>query len=103
MAVVIQEPDLDNAISSLAKLGLIVSQLPSSGGFLSRRNVTLIVGLPEGRIEAAVKALQRSCRQRVEYLSEPFHEAAIPLATPIPVTIGGAIVFTFEVENYEEF
>ena len=103
MAVVIQEPDLENAISSLTKIGLTVSHLPSSGGFLSRRNVTLMIGLPEGRIEATVRALQRSCRKRVEYLSEPFHESQIPLATPIPVTIGGATIFTFEVETYEEF
>ncbi|MEW5827507.1 MAG: Na+/H+ antiporter [Chloroflexota bacterium] len=103
MAAVIQEPDLENALSALNKIGLTVIHLPSSGGFLSRRNVTLLIGLPEGREQAAVQALQRSCRKRVEYLSEPFRESHLPLAAPIPVTIGGATIFTFEVEAYEEF
>jgi CPA1 family monovalent cation:H+ antiporter len=103
MAAVIQEQDLESALNTLNKIGLTVIQLPSSGGFLARRNVTLLIGLPEGREQAAVQALQRSCRKRVEYLSEPFREAHLPLAAPIPVTIGGATIFTFEVESYEEF
>ena len=103
MAAVIQELDMESAISALTTLGLSVARLPSTGGFLSRRNVTLLIGLPEGREKAAVRALQKSCRQRVEFVALPLDGTSIPLPKPALVTIGGATIFTFEVEFYDEF
>jgi CPA1 family monovalent cation:H+ antiporter len=103
MAVVIQEQDFENAVSGLNQLGFSVARLPSTGGFLSRRNVTLLVGIQEGREAAAVRMLQNSCKKRVEYLSQPLRNSPIPLAAPRPITVGGATIFTFEVESYVEF
>jgi CPA1 family monovalent cation:H+ antiporter len=103
MMAVIQHQDEENATNALTKLGLSVARLPSSGGFLSRHNVTLLIGLPEGREEMAYTALQRSCRKRVTFVSSPLDNTPIPLPRPIPVTIGGATLFVFEVEGYDEF
>jgi len=103
MVAVIQEVDLENALASLTKLGFSVAQLSSTGGFLSRKNVTLLIGVQEGREEAAVKALKNSCQQRVEFVSSPLRGAAFPMPTPMQVTVGGATVFMFEVESYDEF
>jgi uncharacterized protein YaaQ len=102
MAAVVQEQDVDIAGRALTVLGLPVFHLSSTGGFLGRRNATLLIGLPEGMSEQALTALQKSCRQRVEYLSIPLEGAALPLPTPVPVTVGGATVFTLPVEHYEE-
>jgi uncharacterized protein YaaQ len=100
---VIQEQDRENALSVLSKLGFAVTRLSSTGVFLGRRNLTLLIGLTAGQEEAAVEALSKSCKQRVEYVSTPL-EAAAPLAlsTPMQVTVGGATIFVFEVEKYEE-
>jgi uncharacterized protein YaaQ len=103
MAAVIQEVDLENALGSLNKLGFFVTRLPSTGGFLSRKNVTLLIGVQEGREELAVKTLQNSCRQRVEFVSSPLLGAGFPMPEPAQVTVGGATVFMFEVESYDEF
>jgi len=103
MAVVIQEADLENALASLGKLGFTVARLSSAGGFLSRRNVTLLIGIQEGREEAAVKALKSSCQQRVEFVSSPLRGTSFPMPAPTQVTVGGATVFMFEVESYDEF
>jgi len=103
MAVIIQEQDFENAVNGLNNLGFSVARLPSTGGFLSRRNVTLLIGIQEGREEAAVRSLKTSCKKRVEYLSQPIKNMPIPLSTPAAITIGGAIIFTFEVESYDEF
>ena len=103
MIAVIQEADLESALISLSKLGFSVARLPSSGGFLSRRNVTLLIGVQEGREEVAVKTLQNSCQQRLEFTSSPLQGAAFPMPTPTQVTVGGATVFIFEVESYDEF
>jgi CPA1 family monovalent cation:H+ antiporter len=103
MAAVIQEADLENALASLSKLGFTVARLSSTGGFLSRRNVTLLIGIQEGREEAAVKALKSSCQQRVEFVSSPLRGTSFPMPAPAQVTVGGATVFMFEVESYDEF
>jgi CPA1 family monovalent cation:H+ antiporter len=101
MAAVIQEADLENALGSLSKLGFSVARLPSAGGFLSRKNVTLLIGVQEGRAGAAVKALKNSCQRRLEFVSSPLRGMTFP--TPTQVTVGGATVFLFEVESYDEF
>jgi CPA1 family monovalent cation:H+ antiporter len=103
LAAVIQEQDFENAISSLTKLGLSVTHLPTVGGFLGRRNITLLIGLSEGQAEMAVRALNQSCKRRVEYLASPLEGTPLPFPAPMPVTVGGATIFTFEVERYVEF
>lgn len=103
MAAVIREQDLENAVNALRQIGFTVDHLPSAGGFLNHRNVTLLVGLAAGREEAAVKALQRAARGKVEFPAAVFQQASIPAGAPRPVEVGGATIFTFDVDSYEEF
>jgi CPA1 family monovalent cation:H+ antiporter len=102
VAAMIQAQDLESAASALTKLGFSITHLPSVGAFLGQRNITLLIGLPAGQEEAAVEALSKSCKQRVEYISTPLEGAPFPLPTPMAVTVGGATIFVFEVERYEE-
>jgi uncharacterized protein YaaQ len=102
IAAVIQEQDLENVASALTKLGFSITHLSSVGAFLGRRNVTLLIGIPTGQEEAAVEALSKSCKQRVEYIATPLEGAPFPLPTPVAITVGGATIFVFEVERYEE-
>jgi uncharacterized protein YaaQ len=102
LSAVLQDQDLEAATSALSRAGIPVIHLASAGGFLGRRNATLLVGLAEGMEESVLEILKTSCRQRVEYLSIPLEGSPLPLSTPIPVTVGGATVFTLPVEHYEE-
>lgn len=103
MTAVVQDQDIDKAIKALNEAGVEVTLLASSGGFLGRHNATLLVGLEANQEKAALAALSQACRRRVEYVATslegaPFH---MPLSTPI--SVGGATVFTFEVERFEVF
>lgn len=102
LLAVIQAQDVESAQNSLSKIGLTSTRLPSVGGFLGRRNVTLMIGLPPSRKQAALDALHASCRQRVEYIAVPLESAPLPLPTPTPITIGGATIFSMDIEHYEE-
>src|SRR5512142_3536429 len=102
MLAVVQEQDIETATRALEPLGATVVYMASAGGFLGRRNATLLIGLPEGREEQALKTLESSCRQRVEYLTMPLEGSPMPMPTPIPVTVGGATVFMLPVERLEE-
>jgi uncharacterized protein YaaQ len=99
---VVQEQDQDTAMHALEKLKIPVVYLASAGGYLGRRNATLMIGLPEGKEQAVLKALQEVCRQRVEYMTLPLEGSPMPMPTPVAVTVGGAKVFALPVERFEE-
>ena len=102
MLAVLQEQDVETATRALERLGANVVYMASTGGFLGRRNATLLIGIPEGQEDHALKVLETSCRQRVEYLTMPLEGSPMPMPTPIPVTVGGATAFTLPVERFEE-
>ncbi len=103
LSAVIQQQDLENVLSALTKLGFLVTHLPSKGGFLGRRSITLLIGLAEGQEKTAFDALTSSCKKRVDYVSTPLESGPLPFPNPIPVNVGGATIFVFEVERYEEY
>lgn len=98
---IIQAQDLENAQDALENLKFVSTRLPSVGGFLGRRNATLLIGAKASRLTQALDALHESCRQRVEYIAVPLESAPLPLPTPTPITIGGATVFAIEVDHFE--
>jgi uncharacterized protein YaaQ len=102
MLAVIQDQDLDAATRALEPLGAPVVYLSSAGGFLGRRNATMLIGLPDGHQNEVLAALRTACRQRVEYMSLPLEGSPMPMPAPIPVTVGGATVFVLPVERFEE-
>jgi uncharacterized protein YaaQ len=99
---VVQIQDIDNATQALNAAGLYVTRISSSGAFLGLRNVTLLIGIAANQEQVAIDVLNANCRRRVEYLvtrleGAPFH---LPLTTS--VTVGGATVFTLNVDYWEE-
>lgn len=102
MLAVVQAQDSEPAEHALNKLGFTVTRLPSVGGFLGRRNATVVIGLPAQRQDEVIQSLNETCRQRVEFIAVPLESAPLPLPAPTPITIGGATIFSLEVEHYEE-
>lgn len=104
LMAVVQSQDADAAESALIKSGdMVVGRLPSAGGFLGRRNVTLLIGLPFGKVTLAHELLHKNCRQRIEYIAVPLESAPLPMPAPTPITIGGATIFALDVDHFEEF
>ncbi len=103
MTAIIQEQDIDRAMRALGEMNIPIVHLASAGGFLGRRNATVLIGLPDGFEERVIQTLRTSCRQRVEYLAIPLEGSPLPMPTPVPVTVGGATIFSLPVERFEEF
>lgn len=102
MLAIVQVQDEQKATRALNAAGLQVTRLSSTGAFLGRRNVTLLIGLNQEQEDAAVQAIQTNCHERVEYISTPLEGAPLPIPLSTPIVVGGAIVFAFNVERYEE-
>lgn len=102
LLAVVQEQDLDAATKALQETGASLTYLASAGGFLGRRNATLLVGFPTDRLQASLKVLHEVCRQRIEYMTLPLEGSPMPMPSPVPVTVGGATVFALPVERFEQ-
>jgi uncharacterized protein YaaQ len=102
LIAVVQAQDAEGAQNALERMGITSERLPSVGGFLGRRNATLLIGVSNDHLQSVLNALQETCRQRVEYIAVPLESAPLPLPTPTPITIGGATIFGLEIEHFEE-
>jgi uncharacterized protein YaaQ len=102
VTAIIQVQDAEDAIAALTSQGISVTRFASTGGFLGRGNVTLLIGIQEGQEELVVALLSDACRQRVEYIATPLEGSPFHLPLPTPITVGGATIFSLAVEYYEE-
>jgi uncharacterized protein YaaQ len=102
LIAIVQAQDSERAERALNKIGHYITRLPSSGGFLGRRNATLLMGIPGNEQPKINEVLQKTCRQRVEFIAVPLESTPLPLPAPTPITIGGATIFAIDVEHYEE-
>lgn len=102
LLAVVQAQDADVAEAQVREMGVSVTRLPSVGAFLGRRNATLLIGINPERLDEVLATFKENCRQRVEYIAVPLESAPLPLPSPTPITVGGATIFTLDVEHFEE-
>lgn len=102
MIAVIQTQDAENVLHELNQAKLSVTRLATTGGFLGRGNVTLMIGLAAEQERTVIELLSRICRRRIEYIATPLEGAPFHMPLPTPVSVGGATIFTVTVERYEE-
>lgn len=103
MSVIIQEEDFEETVKAFAEAGLPLVHASTSGGFLARRSFTLLIGLSAGQEEEALRLLSQTCRRRQVFISAPMNGSAAMMPLTVPVEVGGATIFTFPVERFEEF
>ncbi len=99
---IVQSQDIDSAEDALREIDIDSYRLPSVGGFLGRRNATLLIVTPPDREDQTIDILKKTCRQRIEYIAVPLESASLTLPTPTPINVGGAIVFGIDIEQFKE-
>ena len=62
MIIIVRDDDGDNVVAELVGQGYRVTRMSSTGGFLKRGNVTLLVGLASDKVKVVMELLQNSCR-----------------------------------------
>ncbi|MCL6450964.1 MAG: cyclic-di-AMP receptor [Acetobacteraceae bacterium] len=103
IVAVVQDKDAPRLLQALVARGLRATRLASSGGFLREGNVTLLLGLDDGRVEEALAIIAETCKSR-QQLVTPLSPIGGPVDSyvpyPIQVQVGGATVFVLQVERY---
>ncbi len=106
LVIAIVNKDDSGAVSSaLNKAGHYVTKLASSGGFLRKGNVTLLIGTDEDKLDDVISIIKSEAKQRVEKMPT-MNSLALPevtMATMIDVVVGGATIFILNVEQFEKF
>jgi uncharacterized protein YaaQ len=61
MFVIIRDVDGENIIQTLVDQGYRVTRVASTGGFLRRGNVTLMLGVESDKVQAVLDLLHANC------------------------------------------
>jgi len=103
---IIQGDDYQDAVSELNEKGFYATILHSSGGFLKKQSVTIMVGLNHDDLEEALGILKRHGeRTVVQYQPVISGDGMRPIATaiPVPTHLGGVVLFVLDIERHERY
>ena len=105
---VIQGDDYYDVISELNKNGIFVTVLNSSGGFLKKRSVTVMIGIEEEKLDLALSILKTKAGRRTETFFQTFstmQDGCFDSTPSIPIegTFGGTTVFIMDLDKIEKF
>ena len=103
LVIVITDDDEANTlIEKLVERGYPATKVSSTGGFLRKGSATILSGIDSDDVDPVLAIIRTECPPRTEYVpaqATPFPDTALP-REPIPVRVGGAIVFVLPVERF---
>lgn len=98
---VLQGDDYPDVVRDLNEHGFYVTVLNSSGGFLKKRSVTIMVGVEGSRLDDVKAILKLHAGSR---MSESFQPGGVGMpAMPVQIHTGGAVVFVLNMESSEKY
>jgi uncharacterized protein YaaQ len=83
--------------------GFYFTEIASTGGILHEATVSMLIGLDRTRLSRLLEHLRECCQSRRQYL--PVHVESSFLeaqSVMIEAEIGGATVYVFNVERFEQ-
>ncbi|MHB8625634.1 MAG: cyclic-di-AMP receptor [Aggregatilineales bacterium] len=100
----IQDADAERVIKDLTAQGERVTRIGSTGGFLQQGNTTLMLGVVDEHVNAAIEVLRRDCKSRAAFVPVAVAPApnSVALYNYLEVQVGGAVVFVLNVEYFEQ-
>ncbi len=103
---ILRKDDYDETVAQLNSRGFFVTKLSSSGGFLKKENVTLMLGVESGRLDEAVEILKTFAgHRRSQTYVMPTPGAGnvyVGSAVPVEVDVGGVTIFTMKLEAFQK-
>ena len=104
---IVQDEDSSRLVNKLMSEGFGATKLATTGGFLRSGNTTLLTGVEDDKMDTVMDIIEHTCKSRKQMapVHAPISGTAgmyVP-AYPIQVTVGGAIVFVLDVEQFKKF
>lgn len=101
---VINNDDSRTVITALTGRDFFVTQLSTTGGFLMVGNTTLLIGTEKERLLELKEILKKYCvtREKMNPSIEALGRSMLNHSVEEKVTIGGAVMFTLSVDEFEK-
>ena len=106
---ILQKDDFEETSSELAQHGFFMTRLSSSGGFLRKENVTIMIGVEDGRHDEVMDILKKTAgrRQKVTFgmaaSAMDIRHRGGAAAAPVHLHGGGVTVFTLKMDDMQKF
>jgi uncharacterized protein YaaQ len=100
---VVQDIDADTAMAALTEIGKRVTRIASTGGFFRQGNSTLLCATDDNQVDEVIAALQKVCQQRTRLIPVSLDpgEAVLTSGAYTEVTVGGATILVFNIDQFE--
>ncbi|MBS7263253.1 MAG: cyclic-di-AMP receptor [Eubacteriales bacterium] len=104
---IVQDDDAPKLVNKLMQSGISVTKLATTGGFLRTGNTTLMIGIQDERVDAALEIIEHACKKRkqtapIPIAMESMHGGAIA-AGMTDIIVGGATVFVMDVDKFVKY
>lgn len=105
ITAIVNGKDVNNVCKALTKSGFAFTKIATTGGFLKSNNITLIMGVDDDKVDAALEIMHENCMQRKVPLpaGTSFDGWSTEPAYITEVLVGGATVFITDVVRFEKF
>lgn len=103
---ILRKEDEETTTHALNDNGFLVTKLATTGAFLRKKNVTLLIGTEDEKVEKVIELLRSHAGKRSKVIYAPpsvapgLVYAGANSMVPINETIGGATVFVMDVDRY---
>jgi uncharacterized protein YaaQ len=80
------------------------TQIESSGGIIQKDSASLLVGIAKNREEELIRLIRKTCKRRKTFVPARV-ESSLMTVTPLMIEAeaGGALIYTLDVELFEQF
>ena len=99
---IVSSDDSRDVLNRLTKAGFRATVISTTGGFLREGNTTIFLGTDDPKVPQAIEVLRQTCQRRTQWVSPlPTLEGpGLEMSEPIEVSVGGAVAFVMNVEQF---
>lgn len=99
---IVNYDDANSVTRALTQAGFSSTKLSTTGGFLMAGNITILIGVEEGKVQEVIDIIKEHSfsRKQVIPTTTEMSYGYYP-SLPVEVTVGGATVFVVDVERFE--
>ena len=97
---IISSDDTTIVMNELIQKKYQVTKLSSSGGFLRKKNTTIMVGCGDEQVHNVIQIIQDNAQQREEIIPVPSSEMSQLWMLPPQIIVGGATIFVLNIDQF---
>ena len=98
---ILQGDDYPEIVKALSEHGLYSTIINSTGGFLKKKSVTVMIGVAHDKLDVVLEILKSHAGERKEVQFMPSSMGHMTM--PIEVSVGGIVAFVMDVERFEKY